>query len=108
MKRGRKGRRSKAMIDIANERIDILFKLARVEALSHNFSRANRYVELARKIGKKYNIRLSKAYKRRFCKHCYHYLLPGFNCKVRLQKNKVVITCQDCGNYRRIPYYTKK
>lgn len=107
MGRGRKGRRTKAMVDIAEIRINLLFSYARNEALTHNFDRANRYVELARKIGKRYNVRIPKVHKKRFCKHCYHYLLPSYNCKVRLQKSKIVITCFDCGKYMRIPFKEK-
>lgn len=107
MRRGRKGRRTKAMVKMAEERINILFLHARNEALAHNFKRANRYVELARKIGKRYNVRMPKKYKKRFCKKCNYYLLPGYNCKVRLQKSKIVITCLNCGNYVRIPYGKK-
>lgn len=107
MGRGRKGRRTKGMVIVAEERINILFKLAQDEALSHNFIRANRYIELARKIGTRYNIRIPKEHKRHFCKHCYHYLLPSFNSKVRLQRHKIVITCLDCGKYMRIPFKLK-
>jgi len=47
----RRGRRPKWMLEIARERIDILFKLADQEFNQHP-ERANRYVKLARNIGK--------------------------------------------------------
>ena len=65
MQKGRRGRRTKAMVNIAGERIDILFNLAEEEAKAHKFQRANRYVDLARKIGMRYNVRVPSQYKRR-------------------------------------------
>ena len=84
MARGRRGKRTKEMINIAGERIDILFDLAEEEARAHNLPRANRYVELARKIGMRYNVRISRRYRRRYCKHCHAYLLPSVSCRVRV------------------------
>ena len=55
---------------IASERINILFRLASEEFKKHP-ERSNRYVELARKIGMRYNVRIPKLLKRRFCKKCH-------------------------------------
>ena len=92
---------------IAKERIAKLFKLAE-EAFPKNPERSNRYVELARKIAMKYNIRIPKELKRRFCKHCYTYLVPGVNCRVRTKKGKVVYYCFNCKKYMRFPYTKEK
>ena len=69
---------------------------------------ANRYVTLARKISMKYKVRIPRKYKRRFCKHCYHYLVPSKTCRVRLIKHKVVYYCLNCKKFMRFPYNKKK
>jgi len=55
---------------IAQERMDILFRLAEREALQRREARARRYVDLARRIGMRYNVRIPAEFKRRFCKGC--------------------------------------
>lgn len=99
MKLGRKKTAS-----IVKERFEVLFTLAEKEALKHNMDRADRYVELARKIGMRYNVPIPAKYKRRFCKHCYSYLLPGVNARVRTGKSKIIIFCENCKKYMRIPF----
>jgi len=95
------------MIQLAKERIERLFKLAETEALDNNFDRANRYVKLARKIGMRYNVRCPRKYKRRFCKHCFSYILPDINSRVRIRKGKIVIYCNNCNKYTRLPFKNK-
>lgn len=53
---------------IAKERIEILLGLAKKE--NKNKERSRRYVQLARKIGTRYVVRLSTEQKRSFCKRC--------------------------------------
>ena len=89
---------------IARERIHKLFKFAEKKALEGRIDLASRYVEIARKIGMKYLVRIPSKYKRRFCSNCHHYLLPGRNCTVRTNKSKVVVSCKDCGNLMRFPF----
>jgi len=87
--------------EIGEERIDHLFSLAEKEHKTHP-QRAHRYVELARKIAMRYNIRLTK-YKRKFCPKCYRYIIPGENSRVRA-KQSVITTCHECGHVSRRPY----
>jgi len=89
---------------IARKRIDILFREAEKRAKEGRLELANRYVEIARKISMKYLVRIPKQYRMRYCKKCHSYLLPGKNCRVRIQKHKVVITCLNCGAIKRYPY----
>jgi len=89
---------------IAGERIETLFRLAETEALKGNFGRANRYVELGRKIGMRYNVRLPSAFKRRVCKGCHAFLLPPKTARVRVGGSRVVTTCLKCGTVMRFPY----
>jgi ribonuclease P protein subunit RPR2 len=96
------------MVNIAGERIDILFGLAEEEALSHNLSRATRYVDLARKIGMRYNVRIPGKFKRRFCKHCHNFLLPGENSRVRVKNGRIIVFCENCNQYTRMPITRNK
>lgn len=99
----RRGRRPKWMLKIARERIDILFKLAEESHEKHP-ERSDRYVEMARNIATKYNIKMPRIWKRRFCKKCYKFLKPGKNCQIRLKNSCVVIKCLECGNVIILPY----
>ena len=85
---------------IALERIHELFKQAELRFKEYP-GLSDRYVELARKIGMKYKVRIPKELKRRFCKHCYKYLMPGNNCRVRITQSKVVYYCMNCRKYMR-------
>lgn len=89
---------------IATERIEKLFALAESEALAGNFPRADRYVDLARRIGMRYNVRLPSAFKRRVCKGCRAFLLPPKTARVRIGDSRVVTTCLKCGTVMRFPY----
>ncbi len=95
------------MIKIAEERINILFRRAE-EELSHNPERSHRYVQMARDIAQKYNIKIEPAWNRRYCKSCHKFLRPGVNSRVRLTDSSIFIKCLECGEIRRIPYLKEK
>lgn len=83
--------------EIAEERIGILFKLAEKEL--KNPERSRRYVELARKIGTRCNVRLTPEQKRKFCKKCNQLLIPKKTCEVvESKKNLVGMKCLRCGS----------
>lgn len=103
----RRGRRPKWMLKIARERIDILFKLAE-ESFEAHPERSDRYVEMAKNIATKYNMKMPGIWKRRFCKNCNKFLKPGNNCQIRLRDSRVTIKCLECGNAVNIPYITEK
>ena len=90
---------------IAKERIKILLDLAEKE-VKKNLERSRRYVELARIIGKRYNVRLTKEQKAKFCKKCNTILIPGYTMKTWLDpKTKTkVVKCLNCKYLYRIPY----
>lgn len=88
--------------EIAQDRVKTLFKQAG-EVFSKDRSLANRYVALARKVAMKVRLRLPKEYKRKFCRHCYKYLQPGANARVRTRGGKVIISCLECRKFMRIP-----
>ncbi|MBN2422655.1 ribonuclease P [Candidatus Woesearchaeota archaeon] len=91
---------------IAKERINILFEQAKLR-FKEDSSLSDRYVEIARKIAMKYKVRIPRELKRRFCKHCHKYLVPGANSSVRLTQKKVVYYCLNCKKYMRFPYNKK-
>lgn len=96
-------------IQIAKERIEILFKQAEKEFKEHP-ELSNRYVELARNISMKFNVPIPYYLKRKFCKKCKKYLVYGKNARqrVRSEKKYVLITCLECKNKMRFPYSKKK
>ncbi len=93
---------------IARERIDKLFEQAKDSVRDPSLSR--RYVQLARKIAMRYNLRIPSEYKRSFCKECNSYLVPGLNSRVRASPSheSVTVTCLECGNVSRFPYRREK
>jgi ribonuclease P protein subunit RPR2 len=104
MKRVKK-RKSLYRLKIAKERAEILLGLAR-EELEKNPERSRSYVELARKIGKRYNIRFKKEQKRSFCKKCNQILIPSRTSEFEMDSEKklIIIKCLNCGNIYRYPY----
>lgn len=88
---------------IAEERIERLFDLADKRVDEGREELADRYVELARKIGMTCQVSISGDLKRRYCQNCHSYLKPGHNCMVRVNsKNKTVnYHCENCGEINR-------
>jgi ribonuclease P protein subunit RPR2 len=101
----RAGRKPFWQIKIAKERIQILFDLAKKEFKKHP-ERSKRYIQLLRKIGLRYNVRLPKEIKRSFCKNCNSLLIPSLSAEVRLNKKTktVNIRCKNCNKIYRYPY----
>ncbi|GAB4308833.1 MAG: hypothetical protein Kow0069_07390 [Promethearchaeota archaeon] len=97
------------MKQIAKERVHILFGLAE-EVHATRPERAHRYAQLAKKVAQAARVRLPANYRRRICRGCGHHLIPGLNCRFRMQSRKgrasrVVRTCLDCGHLTR--YHVK-
>jgi len=92
---------------IAKNRINYLFLLAEKYALNGRLKLSDRYVYLARKISMRYLVPIPKQFKRRFCKHCYSYLLPSVSSRTRIKNGKIVTYCNKCKNYTRIIIHTK-
>ncbi len=65
---------------------------------------SHRYAGLARRIAMRTRTRLPSGMRRRICQGCHHFLVPGKNCRIRLTKSKVTLTCLDCGRVSRHPY----
>lgn len=94
-------RRKNLEKSIAYERIEILINRAR-DYIHKDYDLARRYISLAKRIGERYRIKIPKEYKMVFCKKClYPYRSDKF--RVRVSKSRVVITCINCGEERRVP-----
>ena len=89
------------------DRIRILFREARIQ-FKENPELADRYVYLSRKAAMKVNLKLPKEIKRKFCKHCHKYIVPGVNARVRIHKNRVIYYCFSCKGYMRFMLKMKK
>ena len=103
MAKKRRAKDKKIQKQIALSRIKRLFLLAENKALSGELSIANRYVEIARKLSMKYLVPMPKEFKHRFCKHCYSFLHPYVNSRFRVSRGKLIIYCNNCKKYSRIP-----
>ena len=92
---------------IAKERIAVLFKQAK-SVFRKEKKLANRYVKLARELAMKFKIRIAPNLKRQYCKHCYSYLMPSVNARIRTRNGKVVYYCLECKKYMRFPYLRER
>ena len=81
---------------IALERIWRLFELAEKEFDKGNRERANRYVELARKISSRNKATIPTELKRKFCKKCRAFLKKGSNAEWKETDKWVEIKCLGC------------
>ena len=91
------------MVVIARERMELLIEQADRAALAGRMDLADRYVDMARRVGMRYNVRFHPFHRRRFCKACYRYLLPGSTSRTRMNRGRVVTTCLRCGHVMRRP-----
>ena len=90
--------------EIALQRIRRLFQLAR-GIVHEDEELAQRYVALARKVSMASRVRVPREFRRQMCRGCKRFILPGVNCRVRLQQHRephIVITCSYCGRGTRI------
>jgi ribonuclease P protein subunit RPR2 len=90
---------------IALKRVKILFLLAK-EVIHENPERAQRYVQIARRIAMRTRLRMPKEYRSLICKKCKSFILPGVNCRIRIKQRRephLVVTCQNCDGHSRIP-----
>jgi len=101
-------RRKKEERKIASERINVLFSLADKYASQGNTQRANRYAQLAWKIGMRYNVSIPRKLKRRYCRGCHTFLRPGVNCRVRMTGNRITMVCGKCGRQYRFPFQKER
>ena len=87
-------------VEIARKRIRFLFREAE-GVFKDNSKQADKYVKTARKLSMKFKIKLTSQLKRKFCKHCHIFLMPGINARVRVHKHRVIYYCSKCKNFTR-------
>jgi len=95
---------------VAAERVDVLFTLAE-RVFPYEPELSNRYVEIALAVQRKTKIRIPRKWKRRYCRRCHSFLVPGVNARVRLRSRPyphVVVKCLKCGHIMRFPYLREK
>ncbi len=104
-----RGKKKAWEIDIARERIQILFDQAD-KRFKTDPDLSDRYVEIAKSISTKLNVPIPRELKRRLCKECGAFLVYGANARQRVNSEKqyVILTCLKCGHKKRIPYVKEK
>ncbi len=98
---GRRHLGKKDAKEIAKERIDKLFELAKTEAKDGHDERSRRYVTLALRIGERHKVRTE--HKRSYCPTCHSFFLPPRNVRIRTGKGRISMTCLVCGHILRYP-----
>jgi len=83
---------------IANERIGKLFDFAKKYAKKRP-ELSKRYISMAIKISKKYNATIPSKLKKKFCKKCHVFFIPGKTVIVRKIRgsNMALYICKECG-----------
>ncbi len=101
----RRSSKPKWVKETAWKRIAKLLELAESNLKKHP-ERTRRYIELAKKLSSKYNVTIPLEQKRKICKKCDTFLLPGFNLSIRADRNTkaMVYTCLECGNRKKYVY----
>ncbi|MBI4139716.1 hypothetical protein HY483_02015 [Candidatus Woesearchaeota archaeon] len=80
---------------IAIEEIAELFKKA------ENASQvmADRCVLKAQKMAQRANIRLTREFKRKYCKHCNSHIKTGTSARIRTRNGMLIIYCYKCKKF---------
>ncbi|MBS3128939.1 ribonuclease P [Candidatus Woesearchaeota archaeon] len=103
-KKRRSNKKPAQFVEAAKEHIRVYFLEAQ-KRFNEDPQLSHRYVRLARRIAMKFKIKLSSQQKRLFCKHCYHFLMPGKNSRVRTKKGMLIYYCLDCKKYSKFGYH---
>lgn len=69
---------------------------------------ADRYVRAAWRLKTRYNLRLPRDIRLKFCRKCLCFWRPGATCRVRIKPKMIIITCLRCGRVKRLPHSSKK
>jgi ribonuclease P protein subunit RPR2 len=90
---------------VAQERILILIRNA-FQKIDDDYELANSQAQIAKKIAKRLRLKLPYDIRQLYCKKCKQFIVPGFNCRVRIGRSKIKalrITCLLCNNvYRKL------
>ena len=102
MKKKFKGTKTQQKKLALAEITDILNKAK--DVFDKNSELANKYAKKARRTALKYKIKLPVGLKRKICKNCHGFLVPGKNLRVRTRKGHVVYYCLNCKKFMRFEY----
>ena len=92
---------------ITRSRIISLYRFAESQAKQGYKERTRRYMTLIRRLSTKNRTPIPKEWKHRMCKHCHQFLIPGDNCRIRIHRGKIIVFCENCSQYYRIPLKKK-
>lgn len=84
------------------EKVNALFFLAE-NIFPKSPEKANKLVAKARVLAMKSQFKLPSEFKRRFCRHCHSFLVPGKNLRIRTREGKLVYFCTSCKKFWRKP-----
>jgi ribonuclease P protein subunit RPR2 len=96
------------MVDVARQRIWLLFGQAERAASQGEAQRARRYIELARRIGTRYNVRVPSEFRWNYCRGCSSFLGGAMTARFRLRRGVLVRTCSVCGRIDRWPWTPRR
>lgn len=100
VRRGR-GKKKPIIRNAAKDRIYTLYELSQSRAREGDLDMARHYLEIARKVGMRYTVRIPSDLKMSICKGCFSPLIPGLTSRSRTRNGKTVITCLECGSIKR-------
>lgn len=87
---------------IVAQRIGILLRRARDEALGPDADLADRYAGLSIRLSRRYQHPLPRDQKAQLCRKCGAYRTPASS-RVRMHRNRIITTCLRCGDVHRRP-----
>ena len=102
MKKKFKGTRKEQQRQALSEITDILSKAK--EVFDKNPDLSHKYAKKARRMALKYKLKLPLILKRRICKSCHAFLVPGKNLRVRTTRGHVTYYCLECRHFMRVRY----
>ena len=102
MKKKFKGTRKEQEKQALAEIIDIIGKAK--EAFNKKPELSHKYAKKARRTALKYKLKLPLSLKRRICKSCHAFLVPGKNLRVRTTRGHVTYYCLECRHFMRVGY----
>ena len=102
MKKKFKGTRKQQQKLALSEISSILAKAKEVFGEKPDLS--HKYATKARRMALKYKLKLPLSLKRRICKNCYAFLVPGKNLRVRTTRGHVTYYCLECRHFMRVGY----
>lgn len=97
--------KSKFILNLASERIEILFGLAVAAQKKGGKKLSKRYIKIAWDMSKHYKMGIPNRIKRMVCKKCGEVQIPGLNSRVIVasSKNCIIYKCK-CGAENKMFY----